>query len=195
MKVSIEGLIGCGKSTLLSTLQSETRIPIFLEPINQWTLLEKFYEDSSRWGFTFNVEVLFSMSKWRHNTYNSIYERSPSSCRHVFTQLQLEDGLINKKELDLFDKLFAEFSWDQDVIIYVKTSPEVCYERMKKGGRECEDTVPLEYLKKLDNKHDDMLKLIKSEKPHIQQFIVDGNRDAISVYNDVSNILKSINFI
>lgn len=192
MKISIEGLIGCGKSTLLSTLQNETRIPIFLEPINQWTLLEKFYEDSSRWGFTFNIEVLYSMSRWRHNAFDSIYERSPSSCRHVFTQLQYEDGLIDKKELDLFDKLFAEFGWDQDVVIYVKTDPRVCYDRMKKRGRECEDTVPLEYLEKLDKKHDDMLKLIQNDKPHIQVFVVDGNQDAQSVYKEVMRILKDI---
>ena len=69
----------------------------------------------------------------------------------------------------IFDKLYETFSWDQDVIIYISTDPTVCYERMKKRNRGCEETVSLEYLINLDKKHKDMLDYISIKKPNIKK--------------------------
>lgn len=190
MKVSIEGNIASGKSTLVNRLQQTTRVPVFLEPVNNWTLLDKFYEDQLRWGFTFNTEVLLSMNKWKNNDYNSIYERSPNSCRYVFTQLMFEDGILTREELDLFDKLFENFSWDQDVIIYVRTPPEICFQRMHQRGRECESNVSLEYLQKLDKAHGYMINHLQKNKPHIRIIEIDGVACADDVYNGVLSILE-----
>lgn len=190
MKISVEGNIASGKSTLVSRLQQTTRVPVFLEPVNSWTLLEKFYEDQVRWGFTFNTEVLLSMHKWKNNDYNSIYERSPNSCRYVFTQLMFEDGILTKEELDLFDKLFLNFGWDQDVIIYVRTPPEICYQRMHQRGRECESSVSLEYLQKLDKAHGFMIDFLRQNKPDIRLIEIDGIASADEVYHNVLNILE-----
>lgn len=190
MKVSIEGNIASGKSTLVNRLQQTTRVPVFLEPVNNWTLLDKFYEDQLRWGFTFNTEVLLSMNKWKNNDYNSIYERSPNSCRYVFTQLMFEDGILTREELDLFDKLFENFCWDQDVIIYVRTPPEICFQRMHQRGRECESNVSLEYLQKLDKAHGYMINHLQKYKPHIRIIEIDGVACADDVYNSVLSILE-----
>ncbi len=189
MKISIEGNIASGKSTLVSRLQQTTRIPVFLEPVNNWTLLDKFYEDQTRWGFTFNTEVLLSMHKWKTNNYNSIYERSPNSCRFVFAQLMFDDGILTKEELVLFDKLFEGYGWDQDAIIYVRTPPEICYQRMHQRGRECESNVSLEYLQKLDKAHDFMLDLLQKQKPEIKIIEIDGIACADDVYKNVLTIL------
>jgi thymidine kinase len=193
MKISIEGSIASGKSTLCARLNKATRIPVFLEPIDSWTLLEKFYEDSKRWGFAFNAEVLLSMYQWKGNNYNSIYERSPISCRYVFTQLMMDDGIMEEAELNIFDRMFKTFGWDQDVIIHVRTPPEVCFDRMQKRGRECENQVSLDYLMKLDKKHSEMLKFVKDNKPSIKVYNVDGTQSAEDVYNDVYSILKQLN--
>jgi thymidine kinase len=190
MKISIEGGIACGKSTVLTRLQQSMRIPVFLEPIDSWTILNKFYKDTSRWGFTFNVEVIMSMFKWKTNQYDSLYERSPNSCRWIFTQMQYEQGDITKEEIDLFDKLLQTFSWDQDCIIYIKTDPEVCFERMKHRNRHCEEKVPIEYLLNLDKKHTDMMDYIKNTKPNIKIITVDGNKDEDTVYKNILDILK-----
>ena len=63
-KLVIHGGIGCGKSTLLTKLQNQTRLPIFLEPISSWKFLDNFYKDIERWGFTFNLEVIFTQSSY-----------------------------------------------------------------------------------------------------------------------------------
>ncbi len=195
MKISIEGGISSGKSTLLLRLQEETRLPVFLEPIASWTMLENFYKEPSRWGFTFNLEVLLSMSKWRENSYDSLYERSPNSCRHIFTQLQFENGDMTAEELLLFDKVFRNFTWDQDVIIYIRTDPEVCYNRMHIRNRECEEKVSLKYLQDLHEKHEHMMEYITQVKPEIRIFVVNGNKDADSVYESVHHILVNLEVV
>jgi deoxyadenosine/deoxycytidine kinase len=192
MKITFEASISAGKSTLLSRLQQDTRLPIFLEPIDKWTLLNKFYENQSRYAFPFNTEVLLSMANWKNNTYDSLYERSPLSCRWIFTQLQYESGDISKEELDIFDKLYNTFGWDQDVIIYIYTDPKICYERMKKRNRGCEESVSLDYLTNLHRKHEDMLEYIKKNKTNVKIYTIDGNLDEDTVYNKTREILKDL---
>lgn len=190
MKISIEGNISSGKSTLLSRIQQDLRIPVFLEPLHSWTLLDKFYKDSERYGFAFNTQVLMSMFQWKNNDYNSIYERSPYSCRYVFTELQYEQKKMSKEELDLFDSLFSMLKWEQDIIIYIRTTPEICYKRMHIRNRGCEEKVSLQYLQEIDRKHCDMLEFIKLTMPHIKIYEVNGDDNADNVY---TNVLKIIN--
>lgn len=190
MKISIEANISAGKTTLLTNLQQTTRIPVFLEPIHEWTLLDTFYKDTARWGFAFNTEVLYSMSKWKNNNFLSIYERTPMSCRWVFTELQYQEGKMTKEEVNLFDKLYKEFSWEQDVLIYIKTDPEICYQRMLERARGCEVGVSLEYLQKLDRMHENMIEYVKSHKPNIKVYGVNGNYGKEEVYNDVLSIVN-----
>ena len=65
MKVySIDGLIGSGKSTLVSKLKetlknvkiSNKKVVFIQEPVKLWMesgLLNRYYEDSKRWAYTF----------------------------------------------------------------------------------------------------------------------------------------------
>ena len=41
-----------------------------------------------------------------------------------------------------------------DVMVYLRTDPKVCFERMKKCDRKEETGVPLEYLRKIHEKHE-----------------------------------------
>jgi deoxyguanosine kinase len=64
---SIEGNIGSGKSTLLKAIaKSISNVAIVPEPIESWqhvdgfNLLDKYYEDPVRWGFTFQSNCVLS---------------------------------------------------------------------------------------------------------------------------------------
>lgn len=192
MKITIEGNISCGKSTILTLLQQNTRLPIFLEQVQSWTMIAPFYKDNSRWGFTFNIEVLYSMFKWKENSFFSIYERSPLSCRKVFTQLQYDNGSMTYDELQLFDKLYNNFGWSQDAIIYINTPPNVCLERMRSRDRSCEKQVELDYLVKVHDAHTRMIQFAQNYLPCLKVFVVDGNQSKEKVYADVENIVMNI---
>jgi len=135
---------------------------------------------------------LLSMSKWANNKYRSIYERSPLSCRHVFTQLHVEAGIMTNAELIIFDKLFGDYSWHQDVIVYIKTDPEICFERMQRRNRDCEKDVTLEYIKAVDQKHTDMIDYIQKKIPDIKIYVVNGNESVETVYNSVASIIDNL---
>lgn len=192
MKIAIEANIGAGKSTLMKNLFERDRITIFQEPVSDWQFLSKFYDDPSRWGLTFNLEVLMTFQQWKDITFNALIERSPLSCRHVFTQLQYDNNQISKDELALFDRFFNKMAWFPDIIIYIDTSPIICFERMQIRGRECESCVPLEYLQSVDDKYKVMLNIAK--KNNVQVYVVDGSKDAEGVYTDVKHLLEQIKY-
>lgn len=201
MKISIEGNIGCGKSSILSRLCQETRLPVFLEPVDDWKdWLTLFYADPSRWGMSFNLNVLLTYNKWRNNDFLSLYERSPVSNRYVFSALQHAQGRMNDLELRTFEKLYDKLAWTPDVIIYIRTSPEVSMERMQKRGRACEDDVPLDYLKAVHARYEDVLMSevyqdyetylpnqynMPAAKQRCRVIVVDGDRPHDEVYADV----------
>lgn len=185
MKICIEGNIGCGKSTIISRLCTEVRVPVFLEPVDEWKdWLAQFYQDPARWGMSFNLKVLMSFNNWSDNKFFSIYERSPVSNRYVFAQLQRDQGKMNDLELELFDALYKKLSWEPDVLIYIRTDPKVSMERMNTRGRECENTVPFEYLQAVHDKYEKVMKG--------QRYIVDGNRSHDLVYKDVLDIITQL---
>lgn len=184
--ITIDGSVGCGKSTLIQSINEETRLPIFLEPVGLWkNWLELFYSDCERWGLAFNTNVLVTYSDWKNNSFPAIYERSPFSCRNVFVEAQKDAGSMNDLEIKLFDKLYENMAWSPSTIIYLRTDPKICYERMSTRNRECEQNVSLEYLEILHEKYEHMMNHLYKGKLHI----VDGNQEESKVKQDVLNIL------
>lgn len=197
MKISIEGNIGSGKSTLIARLCSEKRMPVFLEPVDEWKeWLSIFYKDPSRWSMSFNLNVLLSFNKWMNNDFVAVYERSPITNRSVFTQLGFEQGFMNKLELDLFDAMYSKLAWEPNIVIYIRTSPETSMERMTRRGRNCESSVPLEYLQSIHEKHEELFhgkhKITGTFTRDITVIEVDGNEPHDVVYQSVLEALASV---
>jgi thymidylate kinase len=112
----------------------------------------------------------------------------------VFSKLQFESGKMTEYEHQLFEYIFKTMAWMPDVVIYIQTPPEVCYERMVKRGRDCESGVPLDYLKSVHDKYEELAAyLIEKHSQNTKVYIVDGNQHVDKVYDDVMNIINSIN--
>lgn len=173
--ITLDGNIGVGKSTLLKQLGEKLKnIEIVLEPVNEWeklvsedgkSLLSHFYEDSVRWGYTFqNCAILTRILEIRKALSSTkkdiiITERSVLTDLHVFAKMNHELGNINSLEWELYKKWFDGYSNETpiDAAIYVTTSVETACERIKTRGRKGEGGIPLEYLKKLDEYHHNWL--------------------------------------
>jgi deoxyadenosine/deoxycytidine kinase len=193
MKIVIEGNIGGGKSTVLNLISQRTRLPIFLEPVDtEWKDgLSLFYSDNSRWGFAFNLKVLMTYHQWRNNNFKAVYERCPLSSKCVFSQLQYENKLMTKFENDLYQQYYDTLAWESDVVIYIRTPPEVCYERMNSRARECESNVPLSYLQQVHQKYEELYDNIVHNKKQ-KLYIVDGIQSSEQVYEQVMNIINTL---
>jgi len=195
----IEGNIGSGKSTILNILESKSKYEVIPEPVHLWTsikddkeinLLQHFYSNMDRYSYMFQTMVfktrLEALDKPQLKDIR-FSERSILTDRYVFGKMCMEDNKMNSIESSCykywFEWLSTKFNSKPSGIIYVKCSPEKCYERIKKRNRNEESDIPLDYLNKLNKYHDDWL-LNWTETPTL---IIDNDKD-----EDYENILNQI---
>ncbi len=187
----LEGNIGAGKSTFLSILEQELSIDAIPEPTNKWqnlnsqdNLLELFYKDTPRWAYTFQSYAFISriQTLLEHLESNEtasmphVLERSVYCDRYCFAKNCFESGTMTRLEWQIYKDWFAwlvhSYTPQPDGFVYIRTTPETCYERLVKRGRSEESAVPLDYLKLLHNKHEDWLIGKKDVEDQIAQIPV-----------------------
>ena len=173
--ISIEGNIGTGKTTFLRNLKKhfENREDVcFLdEPVDLWmnckdqegNILEHYYKDQKKYGFQFQMMAYISrLSILRKALENPKYkyiisERSLFTDKHIFCKMLYDDGIIEEIGFQIYNMWFDEFiSFSSFVPVYLRTLPEVSYERVQTRARQGE-TIPLEYLQKCHNYHESWL--------------------------------------
>lgn len=191
----VEGNIGAGKSTFLKLLKDHFNINIIYEPLDEWqmvgdgeNILEKFYQDTPRWAYTFQTYAFLTRIAKQEKLLNpamiNIVERSVYSDRYCFAKNCFELGLMSKLEWELYKKWFEWLVDEYDVLpdgfIYLRTTPEVAFERLKKRDRQEEEVVQFSYLTSIHKKHEEWLIQKKNIRPAlipIPVLIVDCNRD------------------
>ena len=119
-------------------------------------MLEKYYQEPKRWGFTFQVNAIFSRIQKlqeaisRYPEKVKISERSILADKFVFSRLMQDLGYMNESEYEVFKSLYKDFESMVDIekakIVYLRCSPETCFERTKKRKRPEEKEIPMEYL-------------------------------------------------
>ena len=211
--ITIEGNIGSGKSTLLEILKNELIISgkkiIFMkEPVDEWedikdfngnTMLQKFYENQEKYSFPFQMMAYISRLKLLKETVEKnqdaiiISERSLYTDKYVFAKMLYETNKIEDVSYQIYCKWFDTFVKDYPItgIIYVKTDPEICHDRVAKRSRVGESNIPLDYLVSCDTYHDDML---DKEKKLVSknQLVLDGNVDIFYSKDTLNEWIKSI---
>ncbi len=171
--ITIEGNIAAGKSTLGKKLEQTGKFAFLPEPVSEWqegfegNLLEMFYRDQKRWGFTFQMAAFCTRAKtWdevlkKTDHSRVVMERSIYSDRYIFAKNCYEQGLINATEWSIYERLWAwlQEKWciEPDAIIYINTDPLLCHERIANRERREEASIPLDYLYQLHRAHEDWL--------------------------------------
>lgn len=176
----MEGDIGAGKSTLIDKLKDAHPNWHFIdEPVGTWTslqtaegqnLLELFYNDKTRYSYTFQNCALLSRAmniartieewQWRcsmnpEESQSNVFvtERCIDTDYYVFAKMLYDDGHMNLMEWDLY-KMWYNFVKSQSPalsgIVYLNTPPAICKTRIQQRGRKGEDSIPLEYLQNLE---------------------------------------------
>jgi deoxyadenosine/deoxycytidine kinase len=194
--ISIEGNIGAGKSTLLERIQKRAiqennkKIHIIPEALDIWekfkegdkSILQLFYDDKKRYGLPFQILCFLTM------TYNMmgeiqrlgskdivIVERSPISNIAVFAQMLYDDKIISEVEWSVLKYMANGMMMPVDKIVYLKSEPAKCLERVQMRNREGEEHIDLKYLKRVHNQYEDWLKGVQHEtietQDEMQKFI------------------------
>ena len=90
-------------------------------------------------------------------------ERSLWSARHVFGKNLMETGKMAQSEFQVLDSWFEflksspNVNLGVDLVVYLRTSPEVAYERLRARSRSEEKVVSIDYLKELHDLHEKWL--------------------------------------
>jgi len=170
MKIYVEGNIGSGKTRFIKCLSKRKDLTVIEEPVGIWEkigALKVFYADPKRFAYMFQslafATRLSTTLTTPVPTEHLVLERSIYTDRYCFTELQVECGNMSELEynvyLEWYKLMECKFTQDikADVIIYLRTTPEICAERIKKRSRDGESTISQEYLELLHNKHDKWL--------------------------------------
>lgn len=142
----IEGNIGSGKSNAMSKLENA-----FEQPLEKWTLLDKFYEDPAEYAFEFQKQVLSSYNEIIEQNKDKEYiimESHPVFSVGVFAKLCFFKGWLT---FDQYKELHDMMNKDIYFVFYLDVKSDVCLDRIAKRGRECEKAIDLDYLYMLDD--------------------------------------------
>ena len=168
---ALEGNIGAGKSTIMKIISSQFHDVEFVEePVKQWqnlngcNLLNAFYSDPKRWGFSFEFYSMLTKIQALLKAGESdkpiiIIERSILSNK-VFMDLSNELGKLDKMEYAMLINtynFYLEHVYPQIAgIIYLDTPVDECIRRITKRNRGEECTIEKSYLNSIKEKMDEM---------------------------------------
>ena len=168
---ALEGNIGAGKSTIMKIISNQFHDVEFVEePVNQWqnlngcNLLNSFYSDPKRWGFSFEFYSMLTKIQALLKAADSdkpiiIIERSILSNK-VFMDLSNDLGKLDKMEYAMLINtynFYLENVYPQIAgIIYLDTPVDECIRRITKRNRGEECTIEKSYLNSIKEKMDEM---------------------------------------
>ena len=159
--IAVAGNIGAGKTTLTEMLSKHYKwIPQF-EDVDHNPYLMDFYEDMPRWSF--NLQIYFLNSRLnqlleiQHGTETIIQDRTIYEDANIFAPNLHDMGLMAKRDFENYYKFFQTLKTmvqPPDLLIYLKASVPTLVSQIQKRGREYEENIRLDYLKKLNIYYD-----------------------------------------
>ena len=212
--ISIDGNIGSGKSTLMGELEiifNDNKNIVFLkEPTKEWenitdendiTILQKFYENPSKYGFSFQIMAYISRLKIMKEEFdknpNAIFitERSLFTDKFVFAKMLFDSGNIELVNYKIYLEWFNTFANEFPVkkVIYVNTNPDICHQRIEKRSRTGESNIPIEYLQNCHKYHNNMLDISSDDCICKEQLVLNGNINIYENKEQLNEWIEKIN--
>ena len=197
--IVFEGLLCSGKTSLVENLKIEIKRQglewnVYEEPVELWrnfhgyNMLDMMYKAPHENAMNFQCMAFSTkMNQIRLDKNVNLVERSILSQRNVFIPLLTERNALTDLDRKILYNLIEHMTslpaGKPDLIIHLKVRPEVSLERIKNRNRPEEQGVQLDYLKRMDDLHEDWYKNSKipvwyrdAEKPICtSQLITDIN--------------------
>jgi deoxyadenosine/deoxycytidine kinase len=175
--VTLEGNIGAGKTTFLRRVDAALAAAgiahvVLYEPVDVWTstrvegrsMLERFYEDKAGHALAFQFFVLQTRVQQmleclrEHPGKVIVTERCHVTDCRIFARLMQASGYLKPHEMLVYtrwyDTVCGLLSQYLQGIVYLRASPSVCVQRIIQRARRGEETITLEYIKRLHDAHE-----------------------------------------
>ena len=202
LHIAIEGAVAVGKTTMLPKLHSfiashDIDIDLVLEPVDKWirwegenenwNLLEMMYKNPQNYAAKFQMAAAISKIQSLQDATKlyRLVERTLLCQEKVFIPLLIENGFLTELEQSLLAHFFTMVKNNSgvvaDVIVYLRTSPEIALTRIRKRNQQGEEDLSLGYLTKLHSYYDSWL-------------LEEGNVVVVNADN-FSNVLTRLGFL
>ena len=177
--IAVEGAVAVGKSTLLPKLHAVflangIDVDLVLEPGDKWVnwegqnntswnLLELMYHHPEKYASRFQMAAAISKIQSLNDSSGpaKLVERTLRCQERVFIPLLVQNNYLEELDQSLLKHFFTMIrdneGLEADVIIYLRTSPEIALTRVQSRNRRGEENVSLDYLTDLHQYYDNWL--------------------------------------
>ena len=161
MHIAIAGNIGSGKTTLTRLLSKHFGWEAHYEDVDTNPYLNSFYEDMQRWSF--NLQIYFLNSRFRQilqireSGKTVVQDRTIYEDAYIFAPNLHYMNLMTTREFENYVSLFELMSslvQPPDLLIYLRASVPTLVNQIQKRGRDYEEAIRLDYLKKLNERYE-----------------------------------------
>ncbi|MEJ6737012.1 MAG: deoxynucleoside kinase [Flavobacteriales bacterium] len=196
MLVAVAGNIGSGKTTLTTLLAKHYGWDAHFEDVDENPYLNDFYNDMQRWSFNLQIYYMTSriskIEEIRENKKNVIQDRTLYEDAYIFAPNLHSMGLMTARDFETYFSLFKlqeTFIKPPDVLIYLRASVPTLVSQIQKRGRDYEESIRLDYLKRLNERYEAWISTY--DKGKLLIIDVDSNKFSENA-EDLGKIIQSI---
>jgi len=159
--IAIAGNIGSGKTTLTTLLAKHYNWEAHFEDVDNNPYLNDFYNDMQRWSF--NLQIFFLNSRFRQlqeiraQDKTVIQDRTIYEDANIFAPNLHSMGLMTGRDYENYKSLFDAVSkmiGAPDLLIYLRASVPTLVKQIQRRGRDYEDSIRLDYLRRLNERYE-----------------------------------------
>lgn len=161
MHIAVAGNIGSGKTTLTELLAKHYGWETHFEDVSQNPYLNDFYEDMQRWSFNLQIYYLNSrftqIQEIQQTDRMVIQDRTIYEDAFIFAPNLHSMGLMTTRDFENYFSLFnliESFVSAPDLLIYLRASVPTLVNQIQKRGRNYEESIRLDYLKRLNERYE-----------------------------------------
>ena len=161
MHIAVAGNIGSGKTTLTELLAKHYGWETHYEDVEQNPYLNDFYEDMQRWSFNLQIYYLNSrftqIQEIKQTDKMVIQDRTIYEDAFIFAPNLHSMGLMTTRDFENYFSLFnliESFVSAPDLLIYLRASVPTLVSQIQKRGRNYEESIRLDYLKRLNERYE-----------------------------------------
>ncbi len=158
--ISIEGNIGVGKTTMAKLLSNDLGYKLILETFENNPFLKDFYENLNKNALP--LELFFLAERYellKLNSEDMFFSGTVSD--FIFDKSKLfAVNTLKDYELNIFNKIFSLMKKsvkNPEILIYLHSDLNSLQNKITKRGREYENNIQSEYLKKLNDTYLDYI--------------------------------------
>jgi deoxyadenosine/deoxycytidine kinase len=196
MHIAIAGNIGAGKTTLTKLLSKHYGWEAHFEDVDQNPYLNDFYEEMQRWSFNLQIYYLNSrftqIQEINENKKNVIQDRTIYEDAFIFAPNLHSMGLMTTRDFENYFSLFNlmdSFVNPPDLLIYLRAGIPTLVEQINRRGRDYEESIRLDYLKRLNERYEAWISTY--DKGKLLIIDIDNNRFPENP-EDLGKIISSI---